>query len=130
MPYKISIVNKKFVGHIAQTKHVQIIIRYINVRLPLIHSSGPMFKKNHLGLGCAKLDCSWSSIFVECKAFKICRVFHSGNNANRQAICSGSRTKKPPPQKIKIKLSKFHFFYYFAIVSFVKWYKRQWTLFE
>ena len=45
MPYKISIVNQKFVGHIAQTKHVQIIFRYINVRLPLIHSSGPMFKK-------------------------------------------------------------------------------------
>ena len=48
MPYKISIVNQKFVGNIAQTKHVQIIFRYINVRLPLIQSSGPMFKKTTL----------------------------------------------------------------------------------
>lgn len=48
MPYKISIVNQKFFGHIAQTKHFQIIFRYINVRLPLIHSSGPMLKKTTL----------------------------------------------------------------------------------
>ena len=43
--YELCHVNQKFVGHIAQTKHVQIIIRYINVRLSLIHSAGPMFKK-------------------------------------------------------------------------------------
>lgn len=130
MPYKISIVNQKFVGNIAQTKHVQIIFRYINVRLPLIQSSGPMFKKTTLDFVVLSLIAVGREFLSNARHLRYVEYSTLATMQTDRPSALVAGLKSPPPPKIKRKLKKFDFFYYFAIVSLVKWYKRQWTLFE